>query len=362
MLAAQSKLLFQLNKYYNERVQSRKTAIVKSIREVCKYVQEILKEVELQEPRFISSLAEINGHFEGLRVVSSTEFEVILYLNQMGVFNFVDDGALPGCAVLKLSDGRKRSMSLWVEFITASGYLSARKIRSRFQTLVVQAVEKCSGYNDQQVRMLTDTTDVKLRIRDRYIVQITPAFKCSGIWPRSASHWPPMHLPWPNANLVAEVKSEGLDLLSKESNYAKEKQSSTTEGDAWIISFYHVEEMLLLGGCRQKCLSVLKSLRDKHLDMTGHPVENYHLKTLLLYECEKHPREAEWDETCLGDRINGILLQLISCLQNRKCHHYFLPNLDLFKGKSPAALDAAAKQVWRILRELITNSRSLERL
>ena len=27
-------------------------------------------------------------------------------------------------------------MSLWVEFITASGYLSARKIRSRFQSLV----------------------------------------------------------------------------------------------------------------------------------------------------------------------------------------------------------------------------------
>ena len=74
--------------------------------------------------------------FIGLNVVSSTEFEVILYLNQMGVFNFVDDGSLPGCAVLKLSDGRKRSMSLWVEFITASGYLSARKIRSRFQTLV----------------------------------------------------------------------------------------------------------------------------------------------------------------------------------------------------------------------------------
>lgn len=77
-----------------------------------------------------------NTQFIGLNVVSSTEFEVILYLNQMGVFNFVDDGSLPGCAVLKLSDGRKRSMSLWVEFITASGYLSARKIRSRFQTLV----------------------------------------------------------------------------------------------------------------------------------------------------------------------------------------------------------------------------------
>ena len=77
-----------------------------------------------------------------LIVHSPHEYEVILYLNQMGVFNFVDDGSIQGCAVLKLSDGRKRSMSLWVEFITASGYLSARKIRSRFQTLVGQVVDK----------------------------------------------------------------------------------------------------------------------------------------------------------------------------------------------------------------------------
>ena len=144
MLAAQSKILFQLNKYYNERVQTRQGNTIKTIREVCKVVQDVLKEVEVQEPRFISSLNEVNGRFEGLDIVSPTEFEVVLYLNQMGVFNFVDDGTIPGCAVLKLSDGRKRSMSLWVEFITASGYLSARKIRSRFQTLVAQAVDKCS--------------------------------------------------------------------------------------------------------------------------------------------------------------------------------------------------------------------------
>lgn len=359
MMAAQSKLLFQLNKYYNERVHSRKVSISKSIREVCKIVQDVLKEVEVQEPRFISSLSEMNGRYEGLCVVSPTEFEVILYLNQMGVFNFVDDGTIPGCAVLKLSDGRKRSMSLWVEFITASGYLSARKIRSRFQTLVAQAVDKCS-YRDT-VKMVADTTEVKLRIRERFVVQITPAFKCTGIWPRSAAHWPIPHISWPNPNLVAEVKTEGFDLLSKESTYMKDKQSAA-EGDSWAISFNTAEMLLLSAGCRRKCLSILKALRDRHLDIPGKPIENYHLKTLLLYECEKHPREIEWDETCLGDRINGILLQLISCLQNRRCPHYFLPNLDLFKGKSATSLDTAAKQTWRIVRELLTNSRSLEKL
>ena len=191
MIAAQAKLVYQLNKYYTERCQARKAAIAKTIREVCKVVSDVLKEVEVQEPRFISSLSEIDARYEGLEVISPTEFEVVLYLNQMGVFNFVDDGSLPGCAVLKLSDGRKRSMSLWVEFITASGYLSARKIRSRFQTLVAQAVDKCS-YRDV-VKMIADTSEVKLRIRERYVVQITPAFKCTGIWPRSAAQWPMPH-------------------------------------------------------------------------------------------------------------------------------------------------------------------------
>ena len=39
------------------------------------------------------------------------------------------------------------------------------------------------------------------------------------------------------------------------------------------------------------------------------------LQTLVLYECEKHPREEDWEDAHIGDRISGILMQLISCLQ-----------------------------------------------
>merc|ERR1712193_313575 len=336
MIGPQSKLQFQVNKYYGDRVHARKYTVCKTIREICKVVQDVLKEVEVQEPRFISSLTEINGRYEGL-----------------------DDGSLPGCAVLKLSDGRKRSMSLWVEFITASGYLSARKIRSRFQTLVAQACDK-SAYRDI-LKMVSDTSEVKLRVRERYVVQITPTFKCSGVWPRSAAHWPLPHIPWPHPNLVAEVKTEGFDLLSKECLSLQGKQSAM-EGDAWVISFSEVENRLLTGGCRRKVLSILKTLRDGHLELPANPITSYILKTLVLYECEKHPRELEWDESVIGDRITGVLLQLVSCLQCKRCPHYFLPSLDLFKGKSPSAMENASKQVWRLLRELLTNTRALEKL
>merc|ERR1712241_1434432 len=309
------------------QVGDRSIGIRKTIHDVCTVVQDMLKEVEAQEPRFISSLSDINGRFDGLRVISPTEFEVVLYLNQMGEFNFVDDGSMPGCAVLKLSDGRKRSMSLWVEFITASGYLSARKIRCRFQTLVAQA------------------------------------FKCQGVWPRSAAHWPSMTMPWPHPNLAATVKLEGFDLLSKESIALQQKQSSTSmEGDAWIISLHEAESSLMVGGARKKVLSMLKGIKDRNLDFQGNPVTVHVLQTLVLYECEKHPREEDWEDSHIGDRISGILMQLISCLQCRKCPHYFLPSVDLFRGKSPSSLDSAAKLTWGLLRELLTNSSALESL
>ena len=47
----------------------------------------------------------------------------------------------------------------------------------------------------------------------------------------------------------------------------------------------------------------------------GNPVTVHVLQTLVLYECEKHPREEDWEEAHVGDRISGILMQLISCLQ-----------------------------------------------
>jgi hypothetical protein len=279
----------------------------------------------------------------------------------MGVFNFVDDGTIPGCAVLKLSDGRKRSMSLWVEFITASGYLSARKIRSRFQILVAQACEKCLCRD--HIQLLTDTSEVRLCIREKFLVHIIPAFRCAGLWPHSASQWPfsPTQFPiWPNTNQINEVKNDGFNILSRETIYMKDKQASS-EGDAWIMSFTEAEDRLLQNGTRRKCFSTLKTLRDRNFDPI--PITNDVLKSLVLYECEKHPNEYEWsDEITLGDRLNGILLQLISCLQCRKCPHYFLPNVDLFRGRPIQLLDHAAKQSWRLTREMLIDSHCLGRL
>ena len=69
-------------------------------------------------------------------------------------------------------------------------------------------------------------------------------------------------------NVSFQVKMEGFDLLSKESVALQNKQSSTSmEGDAWIISLHEAENLLLVGGARKKVLSILKTIRDRHLDL-----------------------------------------------------------------------------------------------
>lgn len=113
--------------------------------------------------------------------------------------------------------------------------------KNALQTLVAQAVEK-SPYRDN-VKMIADTSDVKLRIQvrvrifiimfihqlisyyipinnsfslqDQFIVQITSSFRCAGIWPRTANFWPlnAANINWPEPSTVAEVKTEGFDLF-----------------------------------------------------------------------------------------------------------------------------------------------------
>ena len=77
MLCPSNKFAVQVSKYFNEKVIPRKTSIYKAVKEVSNVVSEVLHEVEVQEPRFISSLNEVNGRYEGLTVVSQTEFEVL---------------------------------------------------------------------------------------------------------------------------------------------------------------------------------------------------------------------------------------------------------------------------------------------
>lgn len=58
-------LTYQLNQYHMMKAAARSKSIVKTIQEVVKIVHDVLRELEIQEPRFISTFTEVNGHYEG---------------------------------------------------------------------------------------------------------------------------------------------------------------------------------------------------------------------------------------------------------------------------------------------------------
>lgn len=58
-------LMYQLNQYYMSKATARSKNIAKTMQEVVKIVHDVLRELEIQEPRFISTFTETNGHYEG---------------------------------------------------------------------------------------------------------------------------------------------------------------------------------------------------------------------------------------------------------------------------------------------------------
>ena len=59
----------QIAAFLVEKVATRRAAVQKSIHAIVKLIQEILKDVEQQEPRFIPTLLDNNGRYEGVRAI-----------------------------------------------------------------------------------------------------------------------------------------------------------------------------------------------------------------------------------------------------------------------------------------------------
>ena len=78
MLANPAAFAYHLHRFYEEKVVERKRIVASRVDEIARVVFDVLKEVEIQEPRFISQLNEVNGRYEGISVVSPTEYEVSL--------------------------------------------------------------------------------------------------------------------------------------------------------------------------------------------------------------------------------------------------------------------------------------------
>lgn len=154
-------------------------------------------------------------------------------------------------------------------------------------------------------------------------------------------------LGWPMQSLIQEILQDGCHLVVKK---PKEKNLLQEEKGFLVrYSFSEAEKKLFNKGghheensCWKQVLRILKALR-KELNLG--PLNSYHLKTVLLYECEANPDPSQWSHKKLSERFIGLLQRLENCLFQNNCPHYFIKHLNLFDKQfsHESCLDLAEK-------------------
>ena len=150
------------------------------------------------------------------------------------------------------------------------------------------------------------------------------AIKCDG-WPLCAQEWPSRPRCWPNQDIVQTIVESGFHIVCKKSS----------EGD-FRLSYSNAETILIrnLSDLQHKTYRAFKSFVGHYKNEWSSNIKkifcSYHLKTILLWYCEKSdPRD--WTEERIVDHLLSLIDDLISALKERNLPMYFMPKYNLME-------------------------------
>ncbi|KAM8977403.1 protein mab-21-like 3 isoform 1-T1 [Pelodytes ibericus] len=225
--------------------------------------------------------------------------------------------------------------------INIQGDLLPARIVSVFQGLLHRAIPTCNL--SEKVSMM-DSFGPSIRLRLETSVQpveveLVPMIEVPGYWPKKA-RWPRFLKRWPSKDRARCIKSFGFDLLGR-SNYH------------WQLSFLRAERLLLEsmdedGGCRMKCLRVMRQMKeDVWCPGTRPVITSQHLQMLVLWSCERRPSSKSWKD--FVHCFLHLVRKLLKCSQQRFLRHYFVRRANLLKSADPNQLDELATKLTRFL-------------
>ncbi|CAB4029957.1 Hypothetical predicted protein [Paramuricea clavata] len=173
------------------------------------------------------------------------------------------------------------------------------------------------------------------------------AIKCDG-WPLCAQEWLSRPRCWPNQDIVQAIVECGFHIVCKRSS----------EGD-FRLSYSNAETILIqnLSDLQHKTYRAFKSFVSHFKnEWSSINIKNilcsYHLKTILLWYCEKSdPRD--WTEERIVGHLLSLIDDLISALKERNLPMYFMPKYNLMEQ-----MDGSTEVVEKIV-ELRFNLHSI---
>ena len=155
-------------------------------------------------------------------------------------------------------------------------------------------------------------------------------------WPPQASNWPTRNRDhrWPDHTTINVVLGNGCDVV--QAVHPLCRQDEWMRKHQWRLSFSRAEVTLLNNWTpvQQIVYHMLRFVM-KHTVLSededpGLPkLCNYHIKTLMLWECEEKPQSWWSAESSLIKLCSSLLHKLSDCVAVKHCQQYFISNCNL---------------------------------
>ena len=186
----------------------------------------------------------------------------------------------------------------------------------------------------------------------RLLAQDTvPCMRCLS-WPPQAADWPTRdrNYGWPESATVDRVVSNGCDVVGVPHRQCR--QDERVRHIQHRLSFSRAEIVLINSWIpvQQIVYHMLRVfVKAERLtadadDFETSELSNYHVKTTMLWECERMPERWWSEDISLVGICAELLHKLATCLSEARCPHYFVNDCNL--------IDSPCKSIARRLKSI----------
>jgi len=161
------------------------------------------------------------------------------------------------------------------------------------------------------------------------------------VWPPHAADWPARqrNYSWPDSAAVEHVVGNGCDIVNVAHRQCK--QNEWMNKRQWRLSFSRAEIVLINSWMpvQQIVYHMLRlfvkteRLSESVDNSKAATLNNYHIKTLMLWASELKPRSWWIDSLNLVKICVKLLHTLSVWLTDRRCQHYFINDCNVLNGR-----------------------------
>ena len=160
-------------------------------------------------------------------------------------------------------------------------------------------------------------------------------------WPPQAAEWPTRSRIYgvPDTATITTVVNNGCDVVGAVHPSCRQDEWMNTH--QWRLSFSRAEVTLLNNWTpvQQITYHMLRVIKREVLSKTNDndpdlpTLSNYHIKTLMLWECEQKPPSWWSAESSLIKLCSSLLHKLSDWVAKTDCEHYFISNCNLIEDR-----------------------------